>query len=890
MGEVVILNCIGNPIEWQQRIHWTFPSPRGDKGGSKNRRLNQYHRRRQQRVNPQAEKSRAPPWVDFPIIPINTNSYAPSVPAWKFHTSAARFRALVAGVKSGKCLTVDQGVMMADGSIKPAGDLRPGDEILGLENRISRPIQVIAVEPAQKDCVEMTFVDGSVIRCSKDHRFPFWYYRGNCVVVRPVGEILKPGKGLDTKYKFIKPRAIHFTGRKRLALDAYFLGLLLGDACLTRRGVTFSTASDELLQDVTTHSEAFGLSVVHQAGTYDYRLTAGRKSRDARGYGYNPLIAALDGLGLMGCNSHTKFIPQEYLLASLTDRLKLLAGLIDTDGYVYNQNRMIEYCTMSDRMAAQLQFLVRSVGGYCSNLKGHVGQNRLGITLNRELPTKVPYKKLAPIKRDKTRIGLSSWRDIGQQDCVHISVDADNELFLLDNAVATHNTVVGAVETVRAALGLAGELHWVVAPVSRNLREPETEILRILNELQPYGIRFERKLAKKQIRLNNGSVIEFVAGDIPNNLRGPTINGSMWIDEVAFLREESFYVLRTRIITGQAEMWFTTSPNWRNWFWALCRQMGLPATQPYGEFETQSEGQPVSFLSHHPTWNFPWVPKSEIAGMRKTWPRKKFDAEIGGMFGSPDAQVFPGVRDCLSLEPPPKELSGVNVLGLDLAQAQDFTAVTVMDPMGRVHHVDRWTGKPWKETISRALKLAKDWACIIAYDKSHVGSVIGELIDDSGAKTMALDCHNAQLKASMIQGLAIAFEQQQVSIPDPTADWADDEAQSLLDELEQYEQGLTRGGSLTYSAPKGLHDDMVMSLAMANWCRVRGGMGGAAAAIATVPRRKWDRVAGKKDIERMAADHKAGKQVKRRKSRAGAPLDRHYSGKMGWNRGSGLWR
>jgi len=73
---------------------------------------------------------------------------------------------------------------------------------------------------------------------------------------------------------------------------------------------------------------------------------------------------------------------------------------------------------------------------------------------------------------------------------------------------------------------------------------------------------------------------------------------------------------------------------------------------------------------------------------------------------------------------------------------------------------------------------------MIAYDKSNVGSVIGELIEDSGVKTMALDCHNAQLRNSMVQGLSLAFEQQQISLPDPSTEWADDEAQTLLDELD----------------------------------------------------------------------------------------------------------
>ena len=451
--------------------------------------------------------------------------------------------------------------------------------------------------------------------------------------------------------------------------------------------------------------------------------------------------------------------------------------------------------------------------------------------------------------------------------------------------VRSGKTVAGAAETVRAALGMAGEMHWVVAPTFKNLQEPQAEIIRMLNLLAPWGIRYELRIAAKQIRLSNGSIIQFNAADQPDNLRGPTVNGSLWLDEVAFMRERAFYILRTRIITGPADMWFTTSPNVRNWFWILCRQMGLPSTQPYGEFETRH-----SFISHRPTWDFKWSSPREIEGMRRTWPRKKFDQELGAMFGSPDSQVFPGIRDCLTMEEPAEELQGVNAMGLDLAQAQDFTAVVIMDPHGRVHHIERWTGVPWKQTVARALALSVKYNTIIAYDKSNVGSVVGELLDEAGAKTMAVDCHNAQLKSSMIQGLAVSCEEQAIKLPDPTAQWAEPEAQILLDECEQYEQSLTRHGSLSYSAPKGLHDDLVIALAMANWCRVRGGMGGGAPAIAVIPRKKWDKLANSRDVKRMTAEREAGKKVKIHKRRAGNPLGHLYKGKMGWGPSGGLWR
>ena len=58
----------------------------------------------------------------------------------------------------------------------------------------------------------------------------------------------------------------------------------------------------------------------------------------------------------------------------------------------------------------------------------------------------------------------------------------------------------------------------------------------------------------------------------------------------------------------------------------------------------------------------------------------------------------------------------------------------------------------------------------------------------------------------LIDGLALAFERGAIRIPnDPV----------LVAELEAYEMKRTPGGMLTYSAPSGMHDDCVMSLALA---------------------------------------------------------------------------
>ena len=100
--------------------------------------------------------------------------YKPSAQGWGFHNSSHRIRLMVTGWKGGKCLHQDQHVMLSDGTTKAAGDLVVGDPIMGCEDGLAVPSRVVALEPAVKDCLELTFSDGTVARCSDDHRFPLW--------------------------------------------------------------------------------------------------------------------------------------------------------------------------------------------------------------------------------------------------------------------------------------------------------------------------------------------------------------------------------------------------------------------------------------------------------------------------------------------------------------------------------------------------------------------------------------------------------------------------------------------------------------------------------------------------------------------------------------------
>jgi hypothetical protein len=700
---------------------------------------------------------------------------------------------------------------MADGTTKKVGDLVVGDRLMGIEGSRGKPTTVTALEPAWKKCYEIEFADGSKVECSKDHKFPVWNYKLKKVQTWPLERILRSDGKAKAKYKFIKPRNVQFA-QKELPINPYFLGLLLGDGSIIS-SVSFSTASPELAEAVADLATDWGLRS-NPMGKYGYHLSSAGM-RDAGGYNLNPLLRTLDRIGLKGKNSYTKFIPCEYLHASLTDRLKMLAGLIDTDGHVYSKNRMIEYCTMSEQLAKDVQFLVRSVGGFASISRGHVGQYRLGISLNRELPTRVPYKKLRPITRDKTRIGLRGSKDIGVQDCVHISVSAENELFLLDNFVATHNSRAGAAEFIRATLSKPNSLNWVVAPTNRHLDASLAELMKVLAGM---NLRFQRMRGhKRQIIFPNGAVSQLQSAELPDNLRGPGIDGILWVDEGSFMTQEAWMILRGRIIAHESEVIVTTTPHGRDWFYEELRLGGMPADAPYGEFSRHNR-----WVSHRPTSHFPWVTETEIEDARQSMSAGQFNQEFGAMFMASASQVFSGIERALSLEPLPSHFDGDTIFGLDLGKNQDYTAVVIMTGAGRVLHIDRWRRIDWSVTKERIRNLAKEWKAVVVMDISNVGSTIYDDLRGEDFELHGVTMHSADVKNDLIESLQMAFEQTRIQLVSHRSNWAKEIDEALVAELFSYEVKLAPGGRISYSAPKGLHDDLVIALALANWGRVRG--------------------------------------------------------------------
>ena len=134
-------------------------------------------------------------------------------------------------------------------------------------------------------------------------------------------------------------------------------------------------------------------------------------------------------------------------------RLKLLAGLIDTDGTVSREGTRISIVQgiVHEELAYQIDYLVRSLGFKSSAIvintswfwKGEK-KNGEGVHIEisgdgvEEIPTLLPRKKCAnPLRRNTCNTGPIKIKEVETSECICIEIDS-NQRFLLEDFTVLH--------------------------------------------------------------------------------------------------------------------------------------------------------------------------------------------------------------------------------------------------------------------------------------------------------------------------------------------------------------------------------------------------------------------------------------------------------------------
>lgn len=338
------------------------------------------------------------------------------------------------------------------------GEVSIGDSILGQDGQSHKITGVFnrGILPVFR----VTFQDNTSVLCDDDH---LWSVQDHNARTLEKGFTTKPLREIRQKLTTAAGRRLHFIPLMRpaqfakvhlpAAIDPYLLGVLLGDGSIAHTAVQLTAANkfivdcvaDVLPVDVT-------LQIIPSATktpTYSITGISGK-------VGSNSVLNALRALDLQGCKSVEKFIPKDYLFSSVDERTSLLQGLIDTDGEVRTNDGHIEFATVSEQLAKDVEFLVQSLGGvartstkvpyFTYNEEKRQGQlcYRVGISLPEDIyPTRVkawrpkskypPYRVIKSVEYEK------------DAEVICISVDAKDSLYVTDYCIVTHNTLCAAV-------------------------------------------------------------------------------------------------------------------------------------------------------------------------------------------------------------------------------------------------------------------------------------------------------------------------------------------------------------------------------------------------------------------------------------------------------------
>ena len=345
--------------------------------------------------------------------------------------------------------------------------------------------------------------------------------------------------------------------------------------------------------------------------------------------------------------------------------------------------------------------------------------------------------------------------------------------------------------------GLKGGRAWWVAP-SYPVAMVGWRMIKKLSQRIP-GVKI--KQGDYMVEFPLGGEVRVRSADNPNSLRGEGLD-LVVLDECAFMKEETWNeAIRPALSDRLGKAVFISTPKGRNWFWHLY-QHGINGEEGWRSWQL-------------PTSSNPFIQASEIEAAKRDLPEMIFRQEYLAEFIDDSGGVFRRVQDAAVLEPQEPDANKQYVAGVDVASSIDFTVVSIMDVKSKeLVYLDRFNRVDYNVLENRLEALYKRWH--LDSMKIEANSIGQPVIDHLYAKGLSIIpfTTTSATKQAIIQGLQSAFEHGEIRIiNDPV----------LVGELLSFESKRSPSGGFSYSAPSGMHDDTVMSLAIA-WSALAGGL------------------------------------------------------------------
>ena len=341
---------------------------------------------------------------------------------------------------TGKGNPLTEPILTPDGFV-PMGSIVPGSQVIGADGC---PTKVERIFPlGDKEVYKVTLSDNAVLRVTDEH---LWQVRrkGKSMVV-DTNEL-----EFGDQIPLISKPVEYNTNQEELPIDPWVLGALLGDGSFRPGGsLQFTTGNESIVAEMKTRLSK-GVRL-YSRNKLQHNLIGDGFDEPVSGQPplrYGIMWRKLADLGLKGCHSYNKFIPDVYLYGSLATRIQVLQGLLDTDGNGRGGNA-IEYGTTSTYLRDGVMELVRSLGGIAwvtrvdDRPKNAHPCYIIRIQMPPEFKTFLASGKTygRSATRPTTRRVASIELD-GVEACQCIYVEASDHLYVAGDYVVSHNTLM----------------------------------------------------------------------------------------------------------------------------------------------------------------------------------------------------------------------------------------------------------------------------------------------------------------------------------------------------------------------------------------------------------------------------------------------------------------
>lgn len=381
--------------------------------------------------------------------------------------------------------------------------------------------------------------------------------------------------------------------------------------------------------------------------------------------------------------------------------------------------------------------------------------------------------------------------------------DAFQKTFCVKSCRQVGKSAMAENELIRFALLFPGSTSAYITTSFRLCKKMYVEISIMLRDTGLVGNLNSSGLI---IEFKNGSKIEFFSAEQRDKLRGFTISGLLVIDEAAFIADEIFYD-KVKVWTNakRAVTLMVSSPDYENGFFYETHNEGLKGSEYIESFD---------FMDYDLT-----VIRSERALLeaKDTVPPQTYRSEYLGLYRKAEGAVFGDFQSQLLLHEPesPTEM----YFGIDFGTGSggDYTVLSAFNQKRELCYL-------WRDNEMAPLEQAKHIGQVLTQYKDITKGVyaeqnsIGKIYLDILRDYTQITAFNttAQTKRKIIEQMQVDLQTGKVWLPND---------RDLKFEFSAYDCKVS-GHSVTYSAPNGLHDDIVMSVLIANHCyhKRKGGM------------------------------------------------------------------